>query len=303
MSRLSHTVDCALELGAILKKTSVAWLRQDCPRRAASVAYFGAFTLAPLLIVMTGIFSLMLSHEWMRGTLVEEIRNLAGSQASDLTERLLTNMAQNNSGLWGTVVGVTVSIFAATTLFSQLQHHMNQIWDVKSRPGKGFLVFMRSRLISFVCILVIGLLLLGSLLIDTALVAFRDAFSEWLPGKIGLVQWGNVTAWLGLSILIFASMFKFMPDIKIRWREVLPGAVVTAVLFSAGRQLVGLYLGKSAAVSAYGAAGSLAIILFWVYYTCLVFLFGVQFCRTYQEHHQRPIRTNSIAIQRDQEAD
>ncbi|MDX1681191.1 MAG: YihY/virulence factor BrkB family protein [Akkermansiaceae bacterium] len=279
----------------ILKDTTVEWFKCDVPRRAASVAYFAAFTLAPLLVVMIGVFSLMMSQEVMRDALLDEIRNLAGPQASEFADKLLTNMSGSDKGLWGTIIGLGISIFAATTVFSQLQHHMNQIWEVSPKPGKGILVFLRARGIAFVYILVIGLLLLSSIAIDAALVGFRDTISAWLPGKFGLVSWGNALFWFLVSIGIFASMFKFMPDIRLRWRDTLPGAAVTAILFSVGREGVGLYLGKSAAVSAFGAAGALAIILFWVYYTCMVFLYGVVYCRSYLNHHERQVKAKSYA--------
>lgn len=283
-------------LAAVFRNTTVAWHKNDAPQRAASVAYFGAFTLAPLLIVVTAIFGQMMSQELMRETLLDEIRNFAGEQAATLVERVLNNMAEGHRSLWGVVLGLAVSAFAATTLFAQLQHQMNRMWGVAPRPGKGLIKFLRTRLVSFIYILFIGVLLLASLIIDTTLGAFRDSISDWLPIKISLVYWGNIILWFVISILVFASMFKYMPDIRIRWRDVFPAAAVTAIMFCAGQQLVGLYLAKSAAVTAYGAAGSLAIILFWLYYTCLVFLYGVQFCRSYIEYRDREVVVKSYAV-------
>lgn len=245
-----------------------------------------------------GVFSLLMSQEVLRETLILQIETLIGSRGADLARSALQNMAAGNDGLWSTIIGLSISVFAATTVFAQLRSQMNLIWQVKPRPGKGFFVFFRSRILAFVFILTLGFLLLLSLVVDAALNGFQQALDTYLPELSGLIQWGNIVVWFCIAILLFAAMFKYLPDIKIRWMDVIPAAIVTAILYSIGRSLIGMYLGKSAAISAYGAAGSLAIILLWVFYTCQIFLFGAQFSRAYARILGHEVDTKAYAVKK-----
>jgi membrane protein len=272
-----------------------AWWDDDALRLGASLAYYTLFAIAPILLVATAIAGLAFGAEAVRGEIVGQLDHLVGREGARAVQSLLEGASQRRAGIVATVLGSITFIVAATGAFLELQSALNTIWRVKLKPGANIRAFVIDRLRSFGLVVAIGFLLLVSLSVTAALAAL----SSWLAGGSAAVPaaWGavNVVASLVVTTALFALLYRFLPDVHLFWRDVTMGAFVTAVLFTIGQQLIGLYLGQSSVASSYGAAGSVMILLLWVYYSCQILLFGAEFTRVYAERRGRKPRPESFA--------
>ncbi|MBD3314655.1 MAG: YihY family inner membrane protein [Chitinivibrionales bacterium] len=284
------------DIGRLLKDTVKNWVGDKAPQSAAAVAFYTIFSLSPLVIAVVGMLGFVLSENVVREALDEEIRALIGPRGAALVNDTLTRLADRGGGIVGTVVGVLMTGFGATTVFAQLQNQLNAIWNVEAKPGKGALVFIRTRILSFGFVLILGFLLLVSLAVDAALSGFASVLADRIPDIAPVVHIGNFVVWTVIVTALFAGMFKYLPDVQLQWRDVIPAAILTSILFSVGRYLIGLYLGHSAVVSAYGAAGSLVIILLWVYFSCQLFFFGAEFSKAYTNRRNHDTPVNDFAV-------
>ena len=260
-----------------------AWWDDDAPRLGASLAYYTLFAIAPILIVATAIAGMVFGAEAVRGEIVGQLDQLVGREGARAVQSLLEGASQRRAGMLATALGTITFLVAATGAFLELQGALNTIWRVKPRPGANVKAFVIDRLRSFGLVVAIGFLLLVSL----ALTAALSALSGWLArgsSSIPLV-WAsiNIAVSLVATTALFALLYRFLPDVQLRWRDVTTGAFVTAVLFTIGQQLIGLYLGQSSIASAYGAAGSVMILLLWVYYSCQILLLGAEFTRVFAQ--------------------
>lgn len=273
------------------------WVESQAFIYAAALAFFTVFSIAPILVVVVNVVGLVIGRSAVQGQLFEQLEGTVGPEAASVVQTAVVNSQIDQSGIWPALIGVVATIIGATTVFAQMQRSLNNIWTVVPRPSRSSLwIFIKSRLLSLTIILAIGFILLVSLLLSVTLRAVMAFAEEWLP----VPGWTMVGVELFLSLFVvtflFAAMFKILPDVLLSWRDVLLGAFITAVLFTVGRSLIAIYLAYTATASAYGAAGSLALLLLWVNYSSMILLFGAAFTRAHLEGRGKPVRPKSTAV-------
>ena len=253
------------------------WRADKAPRLAAALAYYTLFSLAPLLVIAIGVAGLLFGREMAQSQVLVSLQELIGPRAADALQSVIENTARPRSGVIATVAGVVTLWFGASGVFNQLKDALNTIWGVRPKPGRGLWWALKARLESFLMVLTIGLLLVLSLIVSAILAAVVEFLGRWLPGGASIWQTMDLVGTLLIVTTLFAIIYKVLPDVKLAWSDVWIGAVVTAVLFALGRYLIGLYLSRVGVASLYGAAGSLVVILLWVYYSAQILLFGAEF--------------------------
>jgi membrane protein len=266
----------------LLKQAGWDWFDDQAPTLGAAVAYYTVFSLAPLFIIAVAIAGLIFGREAAQGQIFEQLRVLIGETSAAAVEDVVESAdSKPVTGVFATIVGFLALIIGASGVFAQLQASLNAIWRVEPKPGRGLWGLIQDRVLSFGFILIVGFLLLISLIL-TAIIGFiGEWFGGFVPGVETLIQILNAILSLAIITLLFAMIFKFLPDVKIAWRDVWIGALITAALFTAGKEVLGLYLGKSGVASSYGAAGSLIVLLLWVYYSAQILFFGAEFTKAY----------------------
>jgi membrane protein len=260
------------------------WSKDEVPRLGASLAYYTLFSLAPILVIVIAVAGLVFGAEAVRGEIVTQMKGLLGEQGATAVQGLLAGAAFKKGGILATVIGGVAFLAASTGAFLELQHALNKIFRVKVKPGPWFKELITNRLRSFGLVLSIGFLLLVSLAVSAALSAASGWIERQNLGAPIVWQLLNVVVSLGVVTVLFALIYRFLPDVRLEWRDVWIGGLLTAVLFTAGKQLIGLYLGRSSTASSYGVAGSVMILLLWVYYSAQVILLGAELTRLYAEH-------------------
>ena len=272
----------------ILKKTYKDWNAQDPFRQSAAIAYYSIFSLPALLVIVVASAGYIFGREAVTGQLSSQIGKMMGSDTAKQIESMVAAASIDKKSVVATIIALVVLILGATGVFVQLQKTMNIIWDVKAKPeSKGkILSFLKTRIMSFGLILSIGFLLLISLVLTSTIALLGDWMQARMPGvAVVALQTINFIVSFGLITVLFALMFKFLPDVKIRWKDVWMGAVVTSLLFSLGKLALGLYFGKTEPASVYGAAGSIVLIMLWISYSCMILLFGAEFTQQYSAMH------------------
>ena len=277
-------------LGTVLGRSVAGWWNDNVPRLGASLAYYTLFALAPILIVAISIGGLVFGPEAVRGEIVGQIQGLVGREGAEAIQSMLEGASRPDSSIAATVVGIITFFLGATGAFLELQTALNAIWHVEPKSdGSYWRVLVMQRVISFGLVVAMGFLLLTSLLVSAALAAIYRYMGNAFPGVVVLWEALNVIVSLTVITLLFALIYKVLPDVKLSWRDVWVGALVTAGLFSIGRLIIGLYLGTAGIASTYGAAGSVVVILVWVYYSAQIILLGAEFTRAYvDEFGRRP---------------
>jgi membrane protein len=272
-----------------------AWWDDDALRLGASLAYYTLFAIAPILLVATAVAGMVFGAEAVRGEIVDQLDQLVGREGALAVQSLLEGASTRRTGIVATVFGSIAFVVAATGAFLELQSALNTIWRVKVRPGINLKAFLLDRVRSFGLVVAVGFLLMVSLAVTAALAALNGWLARRAPSMPLL--WSGVSMLVSLVVTtgLFAMLFRFLPDVHLRWSDVTTGAVVTAVLFTIGQQLIGLYLGQSSMASSYGAAGSVMILLLWVYYSCQILLLGAEFTRVYAQRHGRKLRPEPFA--------
>jgi membrane protein len=267
---------------SLLKQTASEWMEDDAPSLGAALAYYTVFSLAPLMTIAIAMAGFFFGKEAAQGQIFDELRVLLGEEGGKAVEEMVQSAnAQPTAGVVATVISVIILLFGASGVFGQLQASLNKMWGVKPKPGRGVLGMIQDRLLSFGFTLVVGFLLLVSLLLTAGIALVADWLGGLMPGSETLAQILNIVLSLAMITLLFAMIFKFLPDAKIAWRDVWIGAFLTAVLFTIGKFALGIYLGKSGVASSYGAAGSLIVLLLWVYYSSQILFFGAEFTQVY----------------------
>lgn len=269
----------------LLRDTANAWMGDNIFTRAASLSYYTVFSIAPLLLIAMSVAGLVFGQEAARGELQKQLTGLLGSAGAQAVQEMLANAAHPGRSVLATIVGVVVLLIGATGAFAELQDALNGMWKAKPRKTNGLWALLRARLISFTMVLVVGFMLLVSLVVSTVLAALGHLASQTIGGFEPVMQLVGTAASFGVATVLFAMIYKVLPDVKIAWRDVWFGAAVTALLFSLGRLLIGLYIGKSGVASSYGAAGSLAVLLVWVYYSSILLFTGAEFTHVYATTH------------------
>jgi membrane protein len=283
----------------VLKQAVHDFSEDKVPRLGAALAYYSVFSLAPLLIIAIGITSLLFGERAAHGQILTQIEGTVGEPVARSLEEMLRHAHQNGGGVIATVVGVVVLLFGASGVFVQMQDSLNTIWHVAPKPDRSWWAVVRERFLSFAAVLCIGFLLLVSLLASAAISAVSNFLTPAsLPGSSYLWQLVNNLVAFGFITLLLALMYKVLPDVHLHWRDVWIGAAVTALLFNVGKYLIGLYLANTGTASAFGAAGSLVIILVWVYYSSQIVLFGAELTRTLvkREGHEIVPTDNAIFV-------
>lgn len=266
-----------LTLFQILKDSIVDFTSGESMNLAAATAFYTIFSLPAMLIIVLNIGAAFLSQSEIKDELLVQVEALAGEDSRETLEGVMDNYAVNPEGTIPNVVAILILAFSATTVFISLQNAINHIWHIRAKPEKGFLKFIVNRLLSFSLVASIGFILLVSLLLEAVLVIVSEYLTEFIGDiNLHLVTLINFAVSQLVLVVIFALMFKILPDAKVKWKDTWLGAIVTMVLFGVGKYLIGIYLGSSDLDSTYGAAGSLAILLVWIYYSVIIFLFGGQ---------------------------
>jgi membrane protein len=275
-------------LGTVLKAAIAGWWNDNVPHLGAALSYYTLFALAPILIVAISIAGLAFGAEAVRGEIVDQIDGLVGRDGARAVQAMLEGAAQPSSSVPATIIGVITFFLGATGAFLELQTALNTIWRVTPKvSGSWFRALVKQRLISFALVVGVGFLLLTSLVVSAGLAALDKYMGHAYPAATVLWQAVNVVVSLGVITLLFAMIFKVLPDVQLAWGDVWVGALVTAGLFTLGKSLIGLYLGTSDVASTYGAAGSVVVLLVWVYYSAQIILLGAEFTREYVKQFGR----------------
>lgn len=265
----------------LIKEAAADWSHDRAPRLGAALAYYTVFSLVPFLVVVIALIGLVLGQEAAQSAILSHIATLVGDQSAAAIKDMIQRADQPSTGLVATGLAVVTLLFGASGVFGQLQDALNTVWGVEPKEGRGVWGFIKDRFLSFVAVLGTGFLLLVSLILSSALAAFGKWFSGLLPLPEALLHLFNFVLSFVVVTGLFALIFKVLPDAKVAWRDVYVGALLTAALFTIGKYALGLYLGKSNVASAYGAAGSLVLILVWVYYSAQILLYGAEFTQVY----------------------
>jgi membrane protein len=268
-------------LTALLRQAGAAWLADNAPRFGAALAFYTLFSLAPVLIVAVSVAGFAFGEKAAQGEIVRQFQGLMGKQGATAIETILQSTNRPTLGVFATTLGLLAVLVGASGAFNELQDVLNTIWKVDSRTKSFWAVTVRQRFFSLGLVVATGFLLLTSLVVTAALSAAEGFVSNLLPVSGVLLESINFVLSFGMIAILFALIFKFIPDTKIAWRDVRMGAAVTSLLFTVGKIVIGFYLGHSALTSAYGAAASLVIFLIWIYYSAQILLFGAELTHVY----------------------
>lgn len=269
----------------LFKTTASDWSDDKASRLAAGLAYYTALSIAPLLVVAIAVAGLVFGEDAARGAIMAQLDGLMGTDSAATIESMVESANRPRTGMLATVFGVVVLLFGATGVFIELQDSMNTIWEVQPKPGRGIWGVIRDRFLSLSMVFGVAFLLLVSLVVSAGLSALGDALANIVPG-IPIV-WQAIAHVFSFAVitLLFAMIFKVLPDVKIPFRDVWIGAVFTAAMFMIGKLLLGLYIARADLVSSYGAAGSVVVMLLWIYYSAQIFFFGAEFTQAYARLH------------------
>jgi membrane protein len=266
----------------LVKQTVTNFIDDNAQRLGAALAYYTVLALPPLFVILFFIAGLAIKDsKQMQTGVFDQVGGLIGKQGGQAIQSIMATPQQQQKGLAASVIAIVTLLITTTGLFLELQNALNTIWGVREKPGQGIMGFIKNRLLSFGMIAIIGFLLLVSMVVSTALTALNKYFAGMVPDLHILWQILNVVVSFGVITVLFAMIFKVLPDVKIAWKDVWIGAAITSLLFTLGKFGLGMYLGKSTVASPYGAAGSLVIILLWVYYSAQILFFGAEFTQVY----------------------
>jgi membrane protein len=281
----------------LLRTTFGQWLEDKAPQLGAALAYYTVFSLAPMMLVLSAIFGLIYGNsELARREILHQLYSFLDRSSAKAVEQIAASTGKPAASLVATLIGIAVALFGASGVFGQLQDALNTIWGVKPKPDRSLASFLRARFLSFAMVAGVCFLLLVSLTVSALITALGGYLEHLLPGGSALVWTIHLALDISIVSLLFAMIFKFLPDARLSWRDVRLGAVLTAVSFLVGKYLLGFYLGSGSAGSAYGAAGSLITMLIWIYYAAEIVLFGAEFTQVYAQERGRRIRPANYAV-------
>jgi membrane protein len=269
----------------LFKETYNEWNRHQAPKLGAALSYYTVLSLAPLLIVVLTVVGIALGKQAARGEIVGQLQSMLGQQGARAIETVITNADKPATGTVASILGLITLFIGASGVFAELRDSLNRIWDVPAKESSGVVSMIRQRFLSFGMVLAIGFLLLVSLVISAALTAEGKFMGGVMPIPPFVLETVNLVVSIGFITVLFALIFRFLPDERVPWKDVWLGAFMTSLLFTIGKFLIGVYLGKAGIGSAYGAAGSLVIVLVWVYYSAQIFFFGAEFTHVFATSH------------------
>lgn len=274
----------------LIKEAAWGWSEHKALKMGASLAFYTSLALAPLTMIAISIAGYFFGAEAARGGIVEQIEKLVGFDGAVLIESLIKNASERRHGRLAAAITVGLFLVCATGVFAELKDSLDTIWEVKRKPGLSWLTFIRTQLLSFAVVVGTGFLLLVSLLLTTLITALAKWLQQWMPMNLGTAYLLDLFVSFLVITLLFALIFKLLPDTTIAWRNVWFGSVVTAVLFMVGKFLIGVYIGSTHVGSIYGAAGSFVVILVWTYYSSQILFFGAELIRARAKHYDRAPR-------------
>lgn len=283
----------------ILKESANGFIDDKVLKLSASLAYYTVFSVAPMLIVIIFFCDLFLGREAVEGTLYTQIKDLVGDQAAVQVQQMIRNATLSQDMSWATIIGFVTLLLGATGVFAEIQDSINTIWRLKSKPkkGKGLVRMLLNRLQSFSLVVSMGFILLVSLVVNGMIEILNKNLAKLFPEvTVVLIYVLNLAITFVVITTLFAIIFRVLPDARIRWKDVIVGSITTALLFMLGKFGIGFYLGASKISSTYGAAGSIVIILLWVYYSAAILYFGAEFTRAYVQHFGARIYPNDYAV-------
>lgn len=281
----------------IIARTGENFSEDNCMKLAASLSYYTIFAIAPLLIIIISLVGSIFGRDAVQGTVYTEIRGLVGNEAALQIQEIIANLQNTHNTTIGTIIGITILVVGATGLFTEIQGSINFIWSVKAKPKKSWLKYLINRALSFVLVLTLGFLLVITLIASTLLSVLDDQLTRFFPNAtVYLLNTLNMALMLVTITSLFMVIYKILPDAIISWRDALVGSLFTALLFLAGKYLIGLYLGKSGLGVTYGAAASIIVILSWVYYSSVILYFGAEFTRAFALESGHGIKPKTTAV-------
>ena len=276
----------------MLKETVSDWLEDKAMRLAAAMAFYTMLAIGPLLIIVIKIVSVIFRKDVQRGKAQNYVHDFIGGKAADVLDPIFKAAVEPGKGVMATIISIAVLLFSASGLFGELQDSLNTIWEVQPRPDRGIMGTIKDRFFSIMLVLGTAFLLMVSLVMTTAVAVIV----KWVGGGGWFWEAVNFVLSIGIITVLFALMFKYLPDAKIRWRDVRVGAALTGVLFTVGKFALGWYLGKASTTSVYGAAGSLVALLLWVYYSAQILFFGAEFTQVFAQRRGEPIVPSKNAV-------
>lgn len=282
--------------GQMIKAAVNAWLDDYAPSMGAALSYYTLFSLAPLLIIVIAVAGMVFGQEAAQGEIVAQLRGIMGEEGAVAVENMLKTAREPAKGVVATIVGIVLLLLGATAIFGELQSALDRIWRVPAAQAEsGIWQLLRTRLLSFGLVLGLGFMLTVSLVVSAALAALGKWWNNWFEGWVVYFEILNFAVSCGIFTVLFAMIYKIMPRATIPWRDVWTGAAVTALLFTIGKVLIGLYLGKSSLASGFGAAGSFVLLIVWVYYSAQIFLLGAEYTWVYANRHGSRVPMPNLA--------
>jgi membrane protein len=269
----------------LLKETYKKWSEHQAPRLGASVAFYSLLSFAPLLVLIAAVAALVFDRTTAQNAMIDQARQMIGDRGAETVKSLLMNAQKPSSGILASVIAFITLLFGASGVFSELRDALNTIWDAQPDQTSGFMAMVKQKLFSFGMVLSVGFLLLVLLILSAGLAVAGKFFGQMLPLPEAVFQAINFVVSFAVITILFALLFRYVPNRRIEWSDVWVGAIGTALLFTIGKFLLGLYLGKASVGSAYGAAGSLVAVIVWVYYSAQIFFFGAEFTRVHADAH------------------
>lgn len=284
------------QIWRLLKATFTEWSEDKSSRLAAALAYYTVFSLAPLLMIVILVLTFIFGDE-SKTVVIDQFQSLVGRQGAETIQTAIDNSSQSQGGSTiASFFSIAALIFGASGVFTQLQSALNTVWEVEAKPGKGLWGFLRQRFLSFGMIIGICFILMVSLVVSAGLAGFSSYMNRLAPG-LGIVgQILNLAISFGVFTLLFALIYKVLPDVKIAWKDVWIGSVITALLFAIGKFALGVYIGNGSVGSTYGAAGSVIVLLVWVYYSAQILFFGAEFTQVYARKYGSQIVPDKHAV-------
>lgn len=282
---------------SLLKNAGQEFITDNVIKLSASLAYYTIFSIGPLLLVIISLTGLFFEKETITGNIYQQMYNFIGKQGADQVLSILEQIQKQNAAAKFSIIGIILLIFGATTVFADIQDSINYIWSIRAKPKKGWLKFLKNRLLSFSLIVGVGFLLVVSLLVNTLTDLLTNQLQQlFIDAAVIIFRILNIIILFGITTLLFAVIYKVLPDAFIRWKDAFFGASFTSLLFIAGRFLIGLYLTQSDIANTYGAAASVIIILSWVYYSSIILYFGAEFTKVYALNIGNGIRPYDTAV-------
>jgi membrane protein len=294
---ITKSVRFVKTLGALFRDTFRDWSQREPFNNSIIIAYYTIFSLPGLLVIIINLAGYFFGNDVVTERISTQIQGLVGGNTAKDIQGIIDKASSSKDSTLASIIGVATLLFGATGVFYQVQQILNKIWEVKPKPKQKLLKLIKDRLFSFGLILVVGFLLLVSLVISTALTAVSDWISDRLSEAFTILfHLADIAVSFSVVTFLFAAIYKFLPDAKIRWRDVWIGAIVTASLFVIAKYALGLYFGNSDPASTYGAAGSVILIMLWVSYAGMILLFGAEFTKVYARHYGHPVQPSEAAV-------